>query len=298
MQCSVCERCDYEIGEVYGNSGWALQEFLRIWNELESTGDEIGWHFHLLIWDDSYKIWRQEDEDENWIKPNIRDSYESFKKTFKRPPFSLRMGWNFSNNITMREMSRMGIKIDFSATPGYSAPFLKKKTIYTDYSNWSSTPFFPYYPSANDYRLPAGDKERSLSILEVPLMSYPSFLFSLMNIVTLSIKNKIIPTQIPRSFCPTISLNPILFKGVIKELIKRLHSPIPKNLVFATYFHPDEILLSLQSRRKFQNSYKCFLSNLTKLTDLLNKKGVPFEFITAKELYIKITNEPEAFMYG
>jgi len=140
-------RSDFQIKEIYGSAGWCLKEFSSFWKELEKEGDEIGWHLHLWRWEPQNKIWYQEIQDEEWIKKCILKGFMAFKEERKMPPLAVRMGWVFHNNLTMKEISTLGVKVDLSAIPGLNKIIIIRKHI-LDYANWRKTPAYPYHPSS------------------------------------------------------------------------------------------------------------------------------------------------------
>jgi len=263
-----CVRSDLQIKEIYGNAGWCLREFSSFWKELEKGGDEIGWHLHLWRWNPRYEIWYQEIQDEEWIKGCILEGFRAFKEEWGKPPSSVRMGWIFHNNLTMEEISTLGLRVDFSAIPGLNKIRVKQKYIH-DYADWRRTPTYPYHPSSLDYRIPL--RRKSLPIWEIPCLPLCSncLMWPYNFEALMSGKNSILITPI---FPATITTFPFLFKRALRRWLKV--NEFRRITFLATYFHPDELL---SSKREF------FIKNLLCIQKMARFHKREVHFLTASQ---------------
>ncbi len=263
-----CVRADFQIKDIYGTAGWCLEEFSSLWKQLEYEEDEIGWHPHLSRWSKQFKRYYQEIKDNVWIESCLEEGFNKFKELRGKSPFSSRMGWVFHNNVTMKKLSSLGIKIDFSCIPGLVKKQIVSKYL-IDFADWVDAPIYPYHPSLKSYK----NKERNkgLSIWEIPCMPLKSKFVWLYNLREIC-KRK--PTIVYSSVLPcTLMCPPVLFKKALKDwfLIHRLQ----KILFLVTYFHPYEIF-SKRGKFFFQN-----LLLIEKYSKLFKRE---FISLTASEL--------------
>jgi len=268
LKLTWCVRSDSQMKEIYGSASWCLKEFSSFWKELEKGGDEIGWHLHLWRWDRCHKIWYQEVQDEEWIKGCILEGFRAFKEEWGKPPSSVRMGWIFHNNLTMEEISTLGVKVDFSAIPGLNKIIIAREHIH-DYADWRRTPTYPYHPSSLDYQVPL--KGKSLSLWEIPCMPLCSncLMWPYNFRALMSGKNNILIRPI---FAATITTFPFLFKRALRRWLKV--NEFRRIIFLATYFHPDELL---SSKREF------FIKNLLCIQKMARLHKREVHFLTASQ---------------
>jgi hypothetical protein len=161
-------RADEQIKIIYGDYNSVLEENKIFIRELESSGDEIGWHPHFYRYNQKQKLWYQELNDIDWQCEVLESAYNLFHKSIPGRPVSVRTGWIYHNNSTLKKLDQLGIKIDFSAAPGLKTNPPKNKSFPYNIYDWFITGREPYYPSVNDYRRAARKGESSLTILEAP----------------------------------------------------------------------------------------------------------------------------------
>jgi hypothetical protein len=111
-------RADEQIKIICGDFNSVLEENKKLIQDLEKSGDEIGWHPHLYKYDEKHKVWYQELFDVDWQCEVLESAYNSFNKSIPGRPVSVRTGWIYHNNSTMKKLDRLGVKVDFSAAPG------------------------------------------------------------------------------------------------------------------------------------------------------------------------------------
>lgn len=271
LKFTWCVRSDLQIENIYGNAGWCLKEFSSLWRKLEEEGDEISWHPHLARWNSTRKLWFQEIHDEQWMKECIAKGFSAFRENWGKSPASSRMGWVFHNNLTMEQISFLGIKVDFSAVPALSKAIVSKKNtrdIY-DYADWKGSPLHPYHPSCLDYRVPS--KGKNLPIWEIPCMSLRSnILVWPYNFKVLMYGKRNILLQ--PIFSATITIFPWLFKKAFHRWLSM--NEFKKTVFLATYFHADEIL---SSQREF------VIKNLLHIQKVARLQRMKVHFVTAFE---------------
>lgn len=121
---------------------------------LLDNGHEVGWHHHAYI--------KQNDK---WVQDLNEDRICHDLKSYGEIALSygvksLRAGWGFHTNATIKTTNDLGIKIDSSAIPRPRYSWEKSS------KDWNNTPAHPYFPSKKDYRLPG---KPEVGILEIPI---------------------------------------------------------------------------------------------------------------------------------
>jgi len=277
-------RADEQIKSIYGDYSWVLAEYKQFLTDLEASGDEIGWHPHFYRFNDDHEIWYQELDNIDWQCEMLESAFGSFNQVFPGRPLSVRMGWVYHNNETMKKLDELGIKIDFSAVPGMRT--ISKKTMKFPYNiyDWFITPKGFYHPSASDYRRAAKKGENELSILEAPNFTSNSFIWGVIAGLQMARKMKD-PVQMIQAirkptFWVNLTGNPRLFAPIIKTLEGKLERSEKKPIFFIAYFHPDELIENKSTIYSRDN----LRQNLIKIYDTCQKLEVPFEFIRAESI--------------
>lgn len=267
-------RSDDQMNELYGDPAWMVRNFISLWKELESEGDEIGWHPHLWRWNERIESWYPELENKTWIENCMEEGYNKFPKEFKLT--SSRMCWNFHNNITMNKINELGLKVDISGMPGQrSIKPAHESANYLSY-DWEVTREQPYFPSQSDYRREADINEQSLNVLEIPLTNFE---ISLQWQIKRVLKKFFRPGRgypIGKRNPAKIVNHPKIFKTYVeKKFIESKENNCTKFLV--SYFHADELL----GKRLNVSTY--IANNLRSISEASKKYNVPFRFLTARE---------------
>ena len=238
-------RVDEQIRMLHGEYGWILQNFRRLLLDLESTGDELGWHPHFYRLDEKKKNWFQEINDVEWQTGMLHQAYDAYMKIFPDRARSVRMGWDYHNNATMRKLDELGVKIDFSAVPGLSTKATSSRKIHNVY-DWYISPREPFFPSKTDYRRGVVEGEESLSILELPNFTSKSFIWGIISGLQFMRKMNDITQLLKAIKHATYWINltgrPGLFSPIASQLRRDLRNAKQPDLFFATYFHADELL--------------------------------------------------------
>ncbi|MFZ3382392.1 MAG: hypothetical protein WA144_00555 [Candidatus Methanoperedens sp.] len=268
-------RSDNQMNELYGDPAYMARNFMNLWKELESQGDEIGWHPHLWRWNERIKSWYPELYDSRWIENCLEQGYKTFPKQLNLT--SSRMCWNFHNNITMNKMNDLGLKVDVSALPGMKSIKCAHESAHTAYYDWEITDDRPFFPSRSDYRREAKINEKSLNILEIPITYFEiSFLWYVKRLL----KKMLHPNggyPIGRRSEMKIISHDFFFKhGVDRKFLESKENNCSS--ILNSYFHADELL----EKEKFSPILN-LQSNLRYIAQASKKYGVPFRFLTAKE---------------
>jgi len=279
-------RSDEQLKIIFDDYAYPLRSFSNLWKKLEQQGDEIAWHPHLWRWSKKNQCWYQEISDSEWINRCLESGYREFIKITQNVS-SVRMGWGFHNNFTMKKMNDLGLKVDLSATPGLErsgSPDERGSHFLNSY-DWSLTPEQPYHPSQQDYRRPSEKNERSLEILVIPVTTAPKKRTKILTEKALRLtplrlrknwlKNTDIKSKhIQHSYIANIT--DTHFRHIAEQKLKQAQQNPGSLTKFVTVFHPIEL---------FKPKGFCILkNNLETLTELSKKLMVPLEFSTATQL--------------
>jgi hypothetical protein len=239
LKVIFCVRSDLQMKEWYGSAGWMLEEYRLLWRELEGEGHEIAWHPHLWRWSETSRCWYQEVEDAEWIVQCLEAGHADFAAKWGRNPLTCHMGWTFHNNVSMRTISRLGLKMDFSASPGvfFAGGPGAAGTIFDNRIDWRGTPKSWYRPSQADYRRPGEKGESELDIIEIPKFTSGAGLLRVLKRFASGRKGKT-ESETGRAVFLQVTILPFLYKHIIKEQVGCERS----GPFFASFFHPDELL--------------------------------------------------------
>jgi hypothetical protein len=277
-------RADEQIRNLYGDYAWVLRNFEKLFKDLQADGDELGWHPHFYRLEPSSTIWYQEIFDVAWQKQMLDEAYKAYSNVIPGRPVSVRMGWDFHNDSTLSKLAELGIKIDFSALPGLRTNLPKRGEKAYNVYDWINSPRHPYWPSDADYRRPPMKGEGKLPILELPIFASTSIIWGLIGGLQMARKMKD-PSQFFQAIKrPTFVINitgkPKYFSPIASEL-SRILARTDKSVIFATYFHADELLdnkSSIYSRFNLRD-------NLKTLQKICVAREIKLEFITAEKTF-------------
>jgi hypothetical protein len=269
-------RSDVQMSEICGEASWPALEYAKMWRELEKEGHELAWHPHLWRWSPERKCWFQETKDSAWIDECLEIGHEAIVEAIGKAPQSSHMGWTFHNNTSMKKLSQLGVKIDFSASPrvfSEGGPG-DAGTTYDNMIDWRGTPQAWYRPSEDDYRRPARAGERELSIIEAPKFSSRSGI--LKKAKGLASRSRTASEEATAAFVQITAL-PIIYRRVIRERLETEEA----EPFFATYFHADELLADRpRSARGFLYSLSNLEKNIIGIVEEAGKKGREVAFLT------------------
>ena len=132
-------RGDATIAEAYGRADAVFLEHESAWRDAQASGDEIGWHPHLVTWD-------TQGQPAPALSSEGRAQLESTWELLNRLPYPLRCvrnGEAWHTAETMRTVEALGLTCDSSAVPGCCGPSGHPR-------DWRGAPNQPYFPSVND----------------------------------------------------------------------------------------------------------------------------------------------------
>ena len=277
-------RADEQIRVMHGDYAWVARSHQGFLKALQQTGDELGWHPHFWRRESTRGPWFQEVADVDWQVDMLRQAHGALAAVLpnRTPLRSVRMGWVYHNNRTYAALEELGITIDFSAIPGFrtfrGAPPERGNNLY----DWYASPRSPFRPSAADYRRPARGTEATSSVLEVPYFVATSAVWGLIAGVQMALKTRglgpVWDAVRRPTYCINLPARPRYFAPLIAELRRALQGDGP--IVFATGFHPDELL----PNRTALYDPASVRTNLQALLDACHEAGCPVEFTQAGRL--------------
>lgn len=252
-------RSDEQMATVYGEPAHAADEFADFWTSRREAGDEIGWHPHTWRYSEAERVWYQELSDEDWIRSCFEDGFASLTRRF---PFrASKTGWTYHNNVTMRLLADLGVKVDLSAIPGMAYKGTVPGTNHPlgEY-DWTRCPQEPYHPRVDDYQLP-GDGS-ALPILEVPNWTFP-----------IGWARRLLHRARGRSWrdFANPAKNP--------SLVENGFGNPPHTVPFVCYFHPEELLSPT-----WMFGVAEVVKNITNLLEACRDRGTGSRFVVASEL--------------
>jgi hypothetical protein len=277
-----CLRSDPQVEETCGETAWLIKKYADTWHELEDEGHELAWHPHLWRWSDESKCWFQEIEDSEWIGRCLEHGFEEFSRALGYNPATSHMGWTFHNNVTMRKIAELGLRVDFSACPGvyHEGGPGDGGTVFDNMIDWREAPQTWYRPSKADYRRPARGDEDELDIIEIPKFTSKSSILKKAKSLG-SRAGGLFGSQKETSVFLQVTALPILYDIIIKERFRYQEG----DPFFASYFHPDELLsASARSAKSFLYSINNLEKNLLKIIETARSKGMDVKFITGNDV--------------
>lgn len=226
------------------------------WTELVQEGHELGWHMHLLSFDEAHGAFVF-DAEPDWLS----EAYGALARHF--PVQATRIGWDFANEFLFRQLDRLGVRLDFSALPGCKAWYRAGSSRIT--VDWLDCSELAYRPGAGNYQKPSGD---SLRLIEVPIAHFRNS------------NTEVIKRLARRLQHGCLSLNGL--RNKIRMLNEKWESlPCSSNDVWAFHFHPEDL-----TAQGIEN----FVDNVNRLRTLPD-----VEFLTAsavREWYDSKLPEP------
>ncbi len=277
-----CVRSDMQMAEIYGSASWSVSRHSELWRTLERGSHEIAWHPHLWRWSEGEGCWRQETRDTQWIEDCLEVGFSGFTEALGESPATCHMGWTFHNNTSMSKISRLGVRVDFSASPGV---FIEGRSgdagsAFDNYVDWQGSPLRPFHPSKVDYRRPAKEGEEELPVFEIPKFTIESPV--LKKAKDLLSGGKVRARGAGVAVFLQATVRPLLYRRFIKE---RLESAEAEPF-FCTYFHPDELLPARpRSARGFLYVRDSFEKNLVDIINTARQTGRDVRFVTGKEAF-------------
>jgi hypothetical protein len=277
-------RADEQVRQMQGSYAWVPRAHGAFLRTLEQSGDELGWHPHFWRREGERGAWFQETEDLDWQVDMLERAHAELKAALPGPVRSVRMGWDYHNDRTYAALEDLGVSVELSALPGMRTFRGKPPRRSENLFDWHSTPRAPYRPSRADYRRPPRPGEGASRLLEVPNWMSTSPLWGLVSGLQLARKSRQAWQLWQAVRRPTywigVTARPALFAPLAAELGRMLRRGGTGPLVFATYFHPDEVL----PNKSAMYSRESVRANLEAVLRACREAGVAAEFTPAGQL--------------
>lgn len=274
-------RVDEQIRRVHGEYAWVLRQHRAFLEELESSGDELGWHPHFWRFEESAHRWYQDAIDVQWQIEMLKSAHADYVRVLPGRAKSVRMGWDYHNNSTLAMLAELGVLVDFSAIPGMSTMPQSIPRHPENLFDWSTTPRHVYRPSTSDYRRPVRGSESPLSLLEAPNTVSTSRVWGMISGLQLARKMRD-PAQLWSAMRrPTYWINMTgranLFRPVLSSLRNSIRRSPDRSHLFVSYFHPDELLPNNSSLYNLESA----VANIDSLLTLCAEEHVTPRFVRA-----------------
>lgn len=277
-------RADEQVRQLCGEYAWVVGAHGDLLRDLERGGDELGWHPHFWRREPAGGAWFQEVEDVPWQVSMLREAHAALSAALPGRVRSVRMGWNYHNNETFGALEQLGVAVDFSAIPGMRTLFGRPPERRENLFDWYPTPGRPFHPSRADYRSDPQGREPAFSVLEVPSFASSSSIWGIAAGLQLARKTKSLAPLRDAILRPTYWINltarPRLFAPLVRALRTALQRGGSAPIVFATYFHPDELL----PNRSPLYELASVRTNLESLLRACAEAGTAVEFLPASQL--------------
>lgn len=279
-------RADEQVRQIENDYAWVTKTHKAFLLDLQASGDELGWHPHFWRRDSVGGPWFQEIADVDWQVEMLHEAHRDLASSFPTGGAirSVRMGWVYHNNRTFASLEQLGVTIDFSAIPGFRTFRGEPPARGNNLFDWYSTPPNPFRPSRADYRRPPRGGEPSFRVLEVPYFVSRSPLWGLIGGAQLARKTRdagqLWDAVRRPTYCINLTARPRYFAPLVAALRDVLHDRPAGPLVFATGFHPDELL----PNRSALYDPASVRTNLTELVRVCHAAGWAAEFVPAGRL--------------
>ncbi|MEX2181151.1 MAG: hypothetical protein WD771_03870 [Gemmatimonadaceae bacterium] len=287
-------RADEQVRALLGDYAGAFGAHAALHRDLALGGDELGWHPHFWRLDPVAHTWYQEVEDTAWQLEMLRGAHAALSAALAEPIESVRMGWNYHNGQTIRALDALGVVVDFSSLPGlrtyHGAPPPRSENLF----DWHNAPRLPYFPSVADHQRRARGGEARLRLLELPIFVASAPGWGVVSGLQLARKTRSMAPLGDALRRPTFWVNltakPRLFAPLITALVRELRHESAEPLVFATYFHPDELIPN-RSRLYDLPSVR---ANLSAILAACDRAGAIVEFRQAAEVARRLVAGPSS----
>ncbi|MFN2635852.1 MAG: hypothetical protein ABR585_02340 [Gemmatimonadaceae bacterium] len=278
-------RADEQIRDMLGDYAAVAREHGGFLRELERSGDELGWHPHFWRREKGSGRWFQEVQDRQWQIEMLHEAHKDLAACLPGGVKSVRMGWDYHNNQTFQTLEELGVVVDFSAVPGLRTFVGAPPTRGENCFDWHSSPRIPFKPSRADYRRPPKPGAAASRLLEIPTFVSVSRVWSFISGVQLARKTRILRLLWDSIRRPTYWINITARRELFAPLVSQMRRALlaadtQEPLVFATYFHPDELLPN-RSRLYDLASVR---TNLEALLGTCDNAGARVEFVQARKI--------------
>lgn len=111
-------RADPQIAAFYGDAGDLARRWRQRLDEAESLGDVIGWHPHMLRWDENHGDWAEDFADDAWTAHALSLGAAGFSGSLGRRPTVSRLGAGWMSPHAHARLGELGVELDLSVEPG------------------------------------------------------------------------------------------------------------------------------------------------------------------------------------
>jgi hypothetical protein len=227
-------RADTQVRDYCGSAGYCHERYADIWKLARSRGSEIAWHLHYFGADG------RQDVSEANVRENVRVGAEAIG-----PPPVVHMGWTFQNEFSIRELARVGVRVDYSPVPRLA--FSGRSG--TDAYDWAD---FAYRPQGWH------------GVRMIPAYSYADR--------TLSRRFGTERVML------TTTTTPFLYRRLLRSFFETGSD------FFVSYFHADEIAGAVGGWRDHLYTFENLRTNVTTLQLMAARRGYDVRFVTISEL--------------
>jgi hypothetical protein len=239
-------RTDEQVAQTYGSAGWAFDHYRRTFETLLAEHDEVGIHVHAYRWDHRLDNWIEDYGNQDWVERCVHAGVGAFEKHFGHVPAAFSMGMDWTNQATIRLVSELAIRYEFSPILAKEPQPFPPRDAYSGFApDCSRIPARPYHPSAADFLSPAADGADGMWI--IPQSSrmariFPSFKRGLWDLLHL---RPVAPRLTRKFFLPD---DPAQLQPAIDDMLASLERPY---LTFAVrtdeYCRPDSTAMVVRN---------------------------------------------------
>ena len=147
-------RADPQIERAHGDAAWGLRRHGGVLRRLAASGDSVGLHVHGFRWSEEREGWITDHADAGWVGRCIATGWSAFTDSWGAPPRSFRFGDRFLCNSAVRQLERLGCRVDLTVEAGmHPVPRLVAAESATgELPDYRRVPRRPYRPSRLDFR--------------------------------------------------------------------------------------------------------------------------------------------------
>lgn len=245
-------RADGQLRDILGSPLYLLEKFQGLWTEVQSAGDEIGWHPHL---------YRQAcGTDTASLIVDAREAVEELQRLWDALSGAshqfkcFRNGEGWHHPETLDAVERLGFRWDCTALPGMQAPNGHPM-------NWLGAPNHPYFPDHADVRRPG----RARGLLEIPMNTWS--------------------VKAPYDSKPRLRyMNPAVHEELFQNAVDTLKGSIGQGLhIWSLILHPDEVFAEAGPDRLYARTPEAVRRNLQTLVAFFEEEGHRVRFTTISE---------------
>lgn len=242
-------RADGQLRDILGTPLYLLERFENLWRASLQAGDEIGWHPHLYR-QATAAASAQLIHEPHEAAQEIEQLWHLIRRCdFQFAAFRNGEGWH--NRATFDAIERLGFRWDSTAIPG-------RKSDGDHPLDWIGSPNHPFFPNANDIRLPGPPR----NVLEIPMTTWL--------------------VKAPYDKEPRLRyINPAIHRELFEDALERFRSTMETGLqVWTMIMHPDEITPLFSPDQLYARDVETVCHNLHCFADAIEESGQDVAFVT------------------